>query len=66
VTGQHRGNGGGLDRRGFGVAGCLDGFENAVVETERTKWHSLGTIGQYSDYDTRSFPNMDVATRQDL
>ena len=46
ATGEHLRDGGRLDRRGFGVTSFLDGFENAVIETERTKWHSPATIGQ--------------------
>ncbi len=34
-----------LYRGGFRVASFLDGFKNAVIKTEQTKWHSPATIG---------------------
>ena len=55
APGQHFGDGSRLYRGGFRVTSFLDGFENAVIKTERTKGHSPGTIGQYPDRDTRIF-----------
>ena len=46
VSGEHLRNRRGLDGSRFGVTSFLDGFEDAVVETERAKWHSPWTIGQ--------------------
>ena len=44
APGENLRNGGRLDRRRLGVTSFLDGFEDAVVETERTKGHEPGTI----------------------
>ncbi len=44
VAGEDLGNGLGLDRRRFGVTSFLDGFENAVSETEYAKGHGARTI----------------------
>ncbi len=38
------GDGRRLNRGGFGVTSFLDGFKDAVVETERSKWHGPPTI----------------------
>ena len=54
VAGQNLRNGRRLDRRGLGVTSFLDGFKDAVVETERTKGHEPRTIVQPREI-TRGF-----------
>ena len=41
MSGKDMRDGGRLDRRGFGVTGLLDGFEDAGVEAKNTKRHKL-------------------------
>jgi hypothetical protein len=41
VPGENRRDGGGLDRRGLGVAGVLHGVQNFGVKAKAAKWHGI-------------------------
>ncbi len=59
-------NGSRLDRRRFGVTSFLDGFKDAVVETERSKWHGPPSIAYPGEITPGFFIGRAIFLRDDI